>query len=78
MLDIQKAARTLDESNFKQGQTGYTNKPIFSLFEFDHYVPDELHEFLRICDRLFLNVWQEMEKMDYLNNTYKYREDFLK
>ena len=48
------------------------------MFEFDHYVPDELHELLRICDRLFLNVWQEMEKMDYLNNTFKYREDFLK
>lgn len=71
--DVSKGARTLDESkqilqkkveNKKQDTCGYDKHPVSDAFPFDHVIPDLLHAFLRISQKLMELLLQKIEHLD--------------
>lgn len=69
-IDVSKGARTSKEilqkkiQNKKENTFGYENLPVTDTFPFDHVIPDLLHAFLRISERLVGLLFKKIEHLD--------------
>src|SRR4051812_15357528 len=48
---------------------GHIKPPLLKIIPLDHYVADELHIMLRICDRLWLLALQELKVQNRFNDS---------
>ena len=79
-VDVNKGARTLEESKEilkkkienkikDKDSFGYSKHPVSDFFSFDHVIPDLLHAFLRIGQRLMELLVRKIEDVDAKHNT---------
>lgn len=64
--DQTKYARSIEDSrsHFLKGNYGYQNKPIIDFIEFSDIVPDLLHLFIRISEKLTDSFINDLEEID--------------
>jgi hypothetical protein len=81
-LDTNAKARSIKESllllNEKKDNLGYKNKPMCLLFEFTEIIPDLLHLFLRISDKLEDTLLKNLREQKNTNEILKNNTNYIK